>query len=637
MNSLNFSISHEYCPTHKKKSNLNKLKGILINVSNQNNKFKKIPNKQLSIRINKINKNSHPSPTRKLTIYTNNYSNSLNYYFSFQSENNQKNNCSINFNNINCCNSINQNYNSNKSTGNFNSNISFYKHNSEVSLNKKKFIFIKKNNISLRYNKKLINTLDNNSNNLSPKNNLENNNININDKNENKKNLMISNYYKGFNNYFNNNYNHSGKKRKSQKQFCKEILTERNNIKIKINDNYKTLNKTCNILNNNFNSLNNDKNNEFNEQNKNNGKKLIKHFSSNIIKGINKNKNNKNNKKIRLNKSGLFNNNIPNISNDKNYLEKKMNKLLTKIKKNKIKNNNKFKDLNYSLNIKSNCDSFSEYKIKNNNINKNKLKLNIDLIKKKYINRKYSNIKNEKENNLININKSLAFIKINESNKSKHNIEDNNLSVLQKKNKNLNKENNIHFNYFKLEKIKVNKNDNIKFINNHLLSNNHLLRNNTINSIRFNNKNININIKNRIKNGINNKFTKKINKINNISSKITENKLQNIIFKNKNKNNKIISRKGINNSIEGIENGKFYKKNKTIEFIKPKLALNIEKLDTNIYTDYKNLVELCLNQGKIIFHLVGDVQNLNNQIEKKNIHIDELNHQLKSYRKKNYK
>ena len=60
--------------------------------------------------------------------------------------------------------------------------------------------------------------------------------------------------------------------------------------------------------------------------------------------------------------------------------------------------------------------------------------------------------------------------------------------------------------------------------------------------------------------------------------------------------------------------------------------LNNQILDSNLNPEYKNLTELCLNQGKIIFHLVGDVQNLNNQIEKKNNHIKELNNQLDNYK-----
>ena len=61
-------------------------------------------------------------------------------------------------------------------------------------------------------------------------------------------------------------------------------------------------------------------------------------------------------------------------------------------------------------------------------------------------------------------------------------------------------------------------------------------------------------------------------------------------------------------------------------------TLNNEIIDSDLDPEYKNLTELCLNQGKIIFRLVGDVQNLNNQIEKKNKHINELNLQLDNFR-----
>ena len=83
----------------------------------------------------------------------------------------------------------------------------------------------------------------------------------------------------------------------------------------------------------------------------------------------------------------------------------------------------------------------------------------------------------------------------------------------------------------------------------------------------------------------------------------------------------------IDNNLRRIRNNVFKKT------ILDNNSRNNKSIDNYISDEgYKQLTSICLNQEKLISKLVDNVQNLNSEIHKKNIHINVLNDQLNSYK-----
>ena len=262
----------------------------------------------------------------------------------------------------------------------------------------------------------------------------------------------------------------------------------------------------------------------------------------------------------------------------------------------------------------------------------------------------FKNKKNDNNNICKNPNDNYYFINShNNKNKNNNNINNNKSNINSIINSNIctHRVNKIFVDKNKYNK-NIEKNKDNKFTKTILLKENPLFRNNTTQLLKnhtisydakFNE--LNNNSMNESKTFINNNhdFTlqnkkNKIKKIRNtILLKNIENSKYYTIFK-KRKSKRIKNR--INRSIDNnMLKRSLNSQNKENHNSSNIRILNNKIIDTKFDPEYKNLTELCLNQGKIIFRLVDDVQNLNNQIEKKNKHINELNLQLDNY-KNNY-
>lgn len=308
----------------------------------------------------------------------------------------------------------------------------------------------------------------------------------------------------------------------------------------------------------------------------------------------------------------LINKNLLSERENSLITKNKRKKLLIQLKKNKKVINKSLKDLKYSLSYKS----LSEYKAYKNN-NKNKLQINIDDIKNQHF--------TSKGKDKI-FNKSLGVIKL--FGNIKKNKEYSKNKILNNNSNNINSQN-YKNNNKNVDQNQYNKNvGNNKTINNIILQKKTLFRNNTNNLMKFQTKSFQYNNMNEYNDPINNIKIPIVHNIKNLLLKNMQNiKHHTILEKNNNKKNANIIDYKSNKSSRNEQN---YNLNNI------QILNNHNILYSKINPKCENLTEICLNQGKIINRLVGDVQNLNFQIEKKKKLIKDLNHQLDNYKKNKF-
>ena len=387
-------------------------------------------------------------------------------------------------------------------------------------------------------------------------------------KKKNRKSMININNNYNINNYNHTNYNINNKNNKDKNIIIKNNNKLNNNNKLKKNNlnnnpknnkfnNNHNINNNNNLDKNNLNNHNNDDN--INLNNDNNSNNL-----NNNDNCDNNNLNNKDNNNNNLNNSNNLGNNNNNLNNDNNIDNNNLdNNLDNNLNDNNDKNNINYVNnhINENSNINNNINNINNTNINNNNTSNNN-----------------NNISNDINNNINN----------NKNTKNKNNL------ITKNNNNNLNSNNNINNNVKNKNKKTKNKNT-----NNNNFSNN-LDKNNIKNSS-------NIKIIKKIGRNENNIF-KKNTKNNSLSTSCekfktnTKRTAKQTLYKNINKDNKIINK---DNKNENLFNLNRYVLDKINSNKKSQKYINLNKNIQNdsLLTPHNKSTELSkdLNKQKLSY------------------------------------
>ena len=293
-------------------------------------------------------------------------------------------------------------------------------------------------------------------------------------KKKNRKSMININNNFNINNYNHTNYNINNKNNKDKNIIIKNNNKLNNNNKLKKNNlnnnpnnnkfnNNHNINNNNNLDKNNLNNHNNDDNINLNNDNNNNNNNL--NNDNNID---NNNLNNKDNNNNLNNSNNLDNNNNNNLNNDNNIDNNNLdNNLDNNLNDNNDKNNINYinNHINENSNINNNINNINNTNINNNNTSNNNNNISND------INNNINNNKNTKnKNNLITKNN---------NNNSNNNI-NNNVKNKNKKTKNKNTNNNNFSN--NLDKNNIKNSSNIKIIKKIGRNENNIFKKNTKNN-----------------------------------------------------------------------------------------------------------------------------------------------------------